>query len=166
MRPIRTVYRHILYLLLVVGCAGPRPERGGVEPAAYDHCTASLAPRSFQGRPVVEARCRFPAFTLAGHRTEGRKLASLHRSGRPLDQIDDRELRATAEFRSYMEPKNVWQWGDRVRDAEALVACRLMLAELRAGRRIDWDAQARAYLNQARQALAAAAQGAPGRSVR
>lgn len=69
------------------------------------------------------------------------------------DPTLDAAIRETEEYRSYMREDSVWQRQDAVTAAEALLACKLVLADVRAGMHVDWPLQARAYLEQAREQL-------------
>jgi hypothetical protein len=59
----------------------------------------------------------------------------------------------TAEFQHYRRPDLVWQWGAKVNADEALLACKLIVLAMRGGTRVDWQLEARSYLNQARAQL-------------
>jgi hypothetical protein len=72
-----------------------------------------------------------------------------------VDEVPERDLLRTHEFQSFMDPRNVWQWKDNVTRTEAVLACRLMLADLQAGAHISWDADARGYLERAKRSLTA-----------
>jgi len=64
-------------------------------------------------------------------------------------RLTDAQIQATNEYRSFMNPELVWQRSDHVTAAEALLACRLIVRELRAGGHVGWDSQARQYMVQA-----------------
>jgi hypothetical protein len=59
----------------------------------------------------------------------------------------------TVEFQHYRRPDLVWQWGAKVNADEALLACKLIVLAMRGGQRVDWQLEARSYLNQARAQL-------------
>src|SRR5262245_27569136 len=53
-------------------------------------------------------------------------------------QPDDGQIRRTIEYRDLVNPANVWTWGVKITEAEALLACRLMLDAMNAGELVDW----------------------------
>ena len=57
-------------------------------------------------------------------------LRNLLRATPDVSAIGDAAIRASKEFQSYMDRNNRWQWQDRVTEAEALHACRLMLRDV------------------------------------
>lgn len=65
-------------------------------------------------------------------------------------QVSDDDIRTTNEFKSFMDPSLVWQTRDRVTEAEALQACRFILAALRNGITVNWESDARSYMERAR----------------
>lgn len=81
-------------------------------------------------------------------------LRDLMYSSSNIATISDAVIRTTREFQSYMHGYNRWQWKDRITETEALYACRLMLADMHAGQRIRWQADARRYVMRARNSLA------------
>src|SRR5262245_3522849 len=58
-------------------------------------------------------------------------------------------ITATKEFHDFLHPPLVWQWKDHVTPEQAFAACKLMLDDMRAGKAIDWQMEARRYLEQA-----------------
>jgi len=149
----------LLASVLVLGCGGkqvPDSEMAGDSEAREmprSVCTMSTPQVVDGGRPVIHVACRSFDLTLAGYRSGQRYLRDLISAGADWTVITDQAIRSTVEFRSYMDPYNVWQWRDHVTDAEALAACRLMLADLSAGVRVNWEPDARVYLARVRQAM-------------
>jgi hypothetical protein len=68
-------------------------------------------------------------------------------------RLSDADIQATNEYRAFMDARLVWQRSDHVTAAEALLACRLILRELRAGGHVNWPSEARTYMTQAREQL-------------
>jgi hypothetical protein len=68
-------------------------------------------------------------------------------------KLADSEIEATKEFKSYMDSRLVWQWQHKVTHEEALLACRLILRQLRDGQHVNWWKEARAFMNLARKQL-------------
>lgn len=69
------------------------------------------------------------------------------------EQVSEAQIRATEEYRAYVDSTLVWQWRDHVTAEEALLACRLILDALRNGQRVNWEVDARAFMNKARAQL-------------
>ena len=67
-----------------------------------------------------------------------------------VNRVPDADIRQTEEFRSLTDRDLVWQWGDKVTEEEAFLTCRLILKALRSGVRVDWEEDARDYLELAR----------------
>lgn len=65
----------------------------------------------------------------------------------------DAAIPATVEYRHYLRPDLVWQWGAKVTAEEALLACKLIVEALRGGRPVKWQVEARRFLNQSRAQL-------------
>jgi hypothetical protein len=63
------------------------------------------------------------------------------------------DIRATREYRAYMDPSLVWRWRYRATAAEALQACWAMLSKMREGSGVEWAAEARTFLLAARRLL-------------
>jgi hypothetical protein len=59
----------------------------------------------------------------------------------------------TVEYQHYRRADLVWQWGAKVSGDEAVLACKLIVLAMRGGQRVDWQMEARSYLNQARAQL-------------
>jgi hypothetical protein len=68
-------------------------------------------------------------------------------------KLTDAQIEATNEFKSYTDPKLVWQWQYHVTRAEALLACRLILRHMREGGRVNWTTDAVGFMNLARRQL-------------
>ena len=68
-------------------------------------------------------------------------------------------IRATAEFKAFMDPRLIWQWQDKVKDDEALRACLLIIEDLQAGIGVRWPGDARKYLERVRGATTVTAPG-------
>lgn len=64
--------------------------------------------------------------------------------------VSDADIRTTDEYLAYMNPALVWQTRDLVTDAEAVQACRYILAALRNGVAFSWSSDARTFMNRAR----------------
>jgi hypothetical protein len=64
--------------------------------------------------------------------------------------VSDADIRTTTEYQAYMNPALVWQTRDHVTGAEAIQACRYILAALRNGVVFDWYRDARVYMDRAR----------------
>ncbi len=65
-------------------------------------------------------------------------------------QVSDDDIRTTNEFKAFMDPSLVWQSSDHMTEAEAIQACRYILAALRNGITVNWSADARSYMERAR----------------
>lgn len=79
-----------------------------------------------------------------------------YRDSRPEhdpSRLSDADIEATNEYQAYMNPRLVWQRRDRVTREEALLACRLMLRHMRQGHRVNWQREARLFMNRARRQL-------------
>jgi len=96
-------------------------------------------------------------------RVEFLRQISVPSSG--VDGIPDSAIKSTREFSSFMDSRNIWQWKDKVVEAEALLACRLIIADLHVGLRVNWPNQARFYMNIARNRLNARQPGQPAQPV-
>jgi hypothetical protein len=84
------------------------------------------------------------------------------------DVRDEVAITTTIEYRAFVDPALVWQWGCKVSPEESLLACLLMLNAMRSGADIDWRMEARGYLARARAQLgrpAAASQEAAATAV-
>ena len=68
-------------------------------------------------------------------------------------KLTDAQITPTSEFKSLMDPSSVWQSKDHVTQDEALLCCRLMLRQLRDGKKIAGDADVRVFLDMARSQL-------------
>lgn len=71
-----------------------------------------------------------------------------HRDAEPRHdpaKLSDADIEATNEFRSYMNPMLVWQSQLHLTREEALLACQLILHDLRQRKSILWKRDARAY---------------------
>lgn len=131
---------------------------------AAEEAASALGARAFTiGRDIGFGAGQFRPDTREGARILAHELvhvAQQARSGRPALQllrlshwqhdraasVSDPEIRTTDEYLAYMNPAHVWQRVDHVTDAEAIQACRFMLAALRNGRAIHWGTDARRYL--------------------
>ena len=60
--------------------------------------------------------------------------------------VSDADIRGTTEYQSYMNPALIWQTRHHMTDAEAVQACRYMLAALRNGVAVDWSSDAQTYM--------------------
>lgn len=67
--------------------------------------------------------------------------------------VSDADIRGTTEYQSYMNPALIWQTRHHMTDAEAIQACRYMLAALRNGVAVDWSRDAQTYMTRARDYL-------------
>jgi hypothetical protein len=56
----------------------------------------------------------------------------------------------TVEYQHYRRADLVWQWGAKVSADEAILACKLIVLAMRGGNPVDWQMEARKYLNEAR----------------
>lgn len=154
-------YRLLMVGLWVIGCGHPvttGPVADGIDgqtvasarplARAIDRhrCTAARVSPDRGGNPVVRVTCQRLQLALARQPARPRYLRTLLSGGRSPAAISDRDIRATEEYRSLMDPRNRWQWADRVTSGEALGMCRAMLDDLHALRRVDWDKRARHYL--------------------
>ena len=68
-------------------------------------------------------------------------------------KLTDAEIEATDEFKSYMDPKSVWQSKHKMTKEQALLACRLALRHMREGKAVNWSADAEVFMNLARSQL-------------
>jgi len=68
-------------------------------------------------------------------------------------KLTDAEIEATDEFKDYMDSKLIWQWELKVSREEARLASRLILREMRDGKRVTWKSQARGFALAARKQL-------------
>jgi hypothetical protein len=115
----------------------------------------SPAPRSPhpRGLSLLELAATQPAAgTAPVQRSRLRDFKDADPAHEP-SHLDDATIRATNEYKAYMNPSLVWQWRDHVTDAEALLACRLILRAMRQGQVVIWTSGARTFLNQARAQL-------------
>jgi hypothetical protein len=71
-----------------------------------------------------------------------------------VDALPDDLIAQTEEFRSLMDSGLVWQIKYHVTAEEAMLACRLILADLHAGIGVSWDTEALSYVRDARLRLA------------
>lgn len=94
-----------------------------------------------------------PSAALPGpiHRSRILDYADPARPEYDPSRISDALIEATNEYRSLMNPALVWQTRDHVTADEAKLACRLILRVLRTGGHVNWQAQARTYVTQARE---------------
>lgn len=60
-------------------------------------------------------------------------------------QLSTADIEATNEYRAYMNPALVWQSQLRLTREDALVACQLILGDMRRGMSISWQKDARTY---------------------
>jgi hypothetical protein len=77
-------------------------------------------------------------------------------AGRPQRQaflIDDKDIEASDEFKSYMNSNLVWQWQDKMTRAEAFLACRLIIEAIQRGEVVKWENDARGFMNKARKLI-------------
>lgn len=68
-------------------------------------------------------------------------------------KLTDAEIEATDEFKAYMDSKLIWQWQLKVTREEALLAAKLILREMRGGKAVTWESQARSFVLTARKQL-------------
>ncbi|HYT56317.1 MAG TPA: DUF4157 domain-containing protein [Verrucomicrobiae bacterium] len=68
-------------------------------------------------------------------------------------KLTDAEIEATDEFKAYMDSKLIWQWQLKVTREEALLASRLILRQMRDGKPVTWESQARGFALMARKQL-------------
>ncbi len=71
-------------------------------------------------------------------------------------RLTDAEIKETNEYKAFMNSELIWQWRDKVTEEEALLTCRLILTNLRDGKAIDWENDARIFMNSARTQLGVA----------
>jgi cell wall-associated NlpC family hydrolase len=119
--------------------------------------TGQYAPETSEGRHLL-------AHELA-HVVQQRQGASLKirmsslRDFNDKDQmhepskVADTQIEATDEFKAYMDPKLIWQRQLKVTRDEALLASRLILREMRDGKAVTWENQAREFIVAARKQL-------------
>jgi hypothetical protein len=117
-----------------------------------------------QYAPTTSAGRRLLAHELA-HVVQGRQGAGpkLRRS-RLLDfkdkkeahdpsKLTDAQIKATNEYKAFMDSSLVWQKVDKVTGDEALLACRLILRSMREGETVIWETEARTFMERARKQL-------------
>lgn len=78
---------------------------------------------------------------------------SLAEFGKPefdISTLTDDKIEGTREYHALMDPAGTWQRDEHVTQAQALLACRLIVNELRQNHPIDFATQARTYVNEAR----------------
>ena len=77
-------------------------------------------------------------------------------TGKPQRQaflIDDKEIEASDEFKSYMNSSLVWQRQDKMTREEAFLACRLFIEAIQRGEVVKWESDARRFMNNARKLI-------------
>ena len=84
--------------------------------------------------------------------------------------LSDEAITASNEYRAYTDPTLVWQRQLHLTRKEALLACRLILSEMRQGVSINWNRDARTYAMKARcqvgtEPKAAGEKKAPGEAI-
>jgi hypothetical protein len=68
-------------------------------------------------------------------------------------KLTDAQIEVTDEFKALMDSKLIWQWQLKVTREEALLASRLILREMRDGKTVTWESQARDFIVAARKQL-------------
>ena len=72
-----------------------------------------------------------------------------------VDAIPDHKIKETQEFRDLMDSYLKWQWQHHVVEKEALLVCRLMISDIKAGRPVFWRKKGvvLSYINRARKII-------------
>ena len=65
-------------------------------------------------------------------------------------KLTDAEIKDTKEYKAYMNKSSIWQSQFKVTSAEALLACRLILAYKKTGKKVKWEIQALDFVLRAR----------------
>ena len=68
-------------------------------------------------------------------------------------RLSNSQIEATNEYKSLMNPNNIWQWQDKVQADEAQLICRLILRHIREGKAYSWQNDTRGYLVKAREQM-------------
>jgi peptidoglycan/xylan/chitin deacetylase (PgdA/CDA1 family) len=71
-------------------------------------------------------------------------------------KLSDDEIIRTREYRAFRNPDWIWQKDLKVTKEEALLACRLILGAIQAGKDFTWEEDARDFVLAAREQLSAA----------
>ncbi|MCH8903150.1 MAG: hypothetical protein IIA45_04475 [Bacteroidetes bacterium] len=70
--------------------------------------------------------------------------------------VSDEVIKQTAEYKSYTNKNLVWGRDDKrrnfnkVESHEAIAACRMMMSDMSNGKKVDWNGEARGYVNRVR----------------
>ena len=114
---------------------------------------AVLQMQQVQGNRYV--RAALESVHVAGVDVQTSRLRDFKSSApaQSLTKPTNAEIEATNEYRAYMDPSLVWQTQLHLTREEALLACQMILMDMRKGMSIPWQRDARIYALKARHQL-------------